>query len=66
VAISDISSSFKDVIVSPTLFMNLASVSQLMDQNYDVHFTYGGCVVQDQMSGQLIAKRSKLGHLFYL
>jgi hypothetical protein len=29
--------SFKDVLVSSKLSMNLAFVSQLVDQNYDVH-----------------------------
>ncbi|KAJ0085427.1 hypothetical protein Patl1_07217 [Pistacia atlantica] len=66
VAAGDVSSSFKDVLVSPNLSVNLVSVGQLVDQNYDVYFTHGGCVVQDQMSGQLIAKGPKHGRLFSL
>lgn len=37
-----------------------------MVQHYDVHLTPGGCVVQDQMSGQLIVKGPKHGCSFYL
>lgn len=37
-----------------------------MDQNYDVHLTPGVCVVQDQMSRQLIMKEPKHGRPFYL
>ena len=54
IAVGDASSSFKDVFVSPILSVNLVSVGQLVDQNCDAHFSHDGCVVQDQMSGQLI------------
>jgi len=37
VAFGDISFSFKDVLVSSKLPMNLAFVGQLVYQNYDVH-----------------------------
>ncbi len=49
-AVGDVSSSFKDVYISPNLSVNLVSVGQLVDQNCDVHFTHDGCVVQDQMT----------------
>ena len=49
-AVGDVSSSLKDVLVSPNLSVNLVSVGQLVDQNYGVNFTHDGCVVQDQMS----------------
>uniref|UniRef100_A0A2N9IA16 Retrovirus-related Pol polyprotein from transposon TNT 1-94 n=1 Tax=Fagus sylvatica TaxID=28930 RepID=A0A2N9IA16_FAGSY len=42
------------------------SVGQLVDQDYGVNFTHDGCVVQDQMSGQVIAKGPKHGRLFSL
>lgn len=35
-----------------------------MDSNCDVHFSRGGCLVQDQMLGMVIAKRPKVGRLF--
>ena len=58
--------SFKDVFVSPELSTNLISVRQLVDDNCDVHFSHGGCIVQDQVSGMVIAKGPKVGRLFPL
>ena len=37
-----------------------------MDNNCDVHFSHGGCVVQDQVSGMVIVKWPKMGRLFPL
>ena len=37
-----------------------------MDDNCDVHFSHGGCIVQDQVSGMVIAKGPKVGRLFPL
>ena len=54
------------MFVSPKLAINLASVGQLVDNNCDVNFSNRGCIVQDQMSGQLIAKGPKHGRLFSL
>ena len=60
-AVCDLSSSLTDVFVSPDLSTNLISVGQLVDNNCNVHFSRSGCVVQDQVSGQLIAKGPKVG-----
>ena len=65
-AIGDLSSSVTDVFVSPDLSKNLISVGQLVDNNCNVHFSCSGCVVQDQVLGQMIAKRPKVGRLFPL
>ena len=56
----------KDVFVSPKLAVNLASVGQLVDNDCKVHFSKQGCIVQDLMTGQLIAKGPKHGRLFLL
>ena len=37
-----------------------------MDNNCDVYFSKHGCIVQDQMSRQLIAMGPKHGHLFFI
>ena len=37
-----------------------------MDTNCGVHFSRGGCIVQDRVSGTVIAKGPKVGHLFPL
>ena len=37
-----------------------------MDNNCDVHFSRGGCLVQDQVSGTVITKGPQVGHLFPL
>ena len=65
-AVGDLSSSLTDVFVSPDLSTNLISVGQLVDNNCNVHFPRSGCVVQDQVSGQMIAKGPKVGLLFPL
>jgi hypothetical protein len=68
VAFGDICISFKDVLVSSKLSMNLAFVGQLDDQNYDVHtllMVVVLCKIKCTL-GQLIAKGPKHGCLFYL
>ena len=66
VAVGDIPP-LKDIFVSPKLAVNLAFVGQLVDNNCDVYFSKHGCIVQDQMSGQLIAKGPpKHGRLFFI
>ena len=62
--VGDLSSSLTNVFVSPNLSTNLISVGQLVDTNYNVHFSRSGCVVQDQVSRQMIAKGPKVGRLF--
>ena len=64
--VGDLSSSLTDVFVSPNLSTNLISVGQLVDNNCNIHFSRSGCVVQDQVSGQMIAKGPKVGRLFPL
>ncbi|KAI5410558.1 hypothetical protein KIW84_055896 [Lathyrus oleraceus] len=53
--VGDINSDFRDVLVSPRLASNLLSVGQLVDKNYDVNFSRDGCLVQEQVSGKVIA-----------
>ncbi|KAJ0075075.1 hypothetical protein Patl1_34923 [Pistacia atlantica] len=65
-AIGDIDSTIRDVFVSPQLFTSLISVGQLVDNNYDVRFSRDGCLVQDQASGKILAKGSKVGRLFLM
>ncbi|KAG6501099.1 hypothetical protein ZIOFF_040967 [Zingiber officinale] len=65
-AIGDIGSSFSHVFISPGLSTNLISVGQMVDNHCDVHFSRDGCIVQDQVSGQVIAKGPKVGRLFPL
>ena len=65
-AVGDLSSSLTDVFVSSDLSTNLISIRQLVDNNCNVHFSRFGCVVQDQVSGQMIAKGPKVGRLFPL
>ena len=65
-AIGDLFSSLTDVFVSPDLSTNLIYVGQLVDNNCNIHFSCSGCVVQDQVSGQMIAKGPKVGRLFPL
>ena len=64
--VGDLSSSLTNVFMSPNLSTNLISVGQLVDNNCNVHFSRSGCVVQDQVSGQMIAKGPKVGRLFLL
>ncbi|KAJ9675925.1 hypothetical protein PVL29_024747 [Vitis rotundifolia] len=61
-----LSSSLTDVFVSPDLSTNLPSVGQLVDNNCNVNFSRSSCVVQDQVSGKMIAKGPKVGRLFPL
>ena len=65
-AVGDLSSSLTNVFVSPNLSINLIFVGQLVDNNCNVRFSRSGCVVQDQVSGQMIAKGPKVGRLFPL
>ena len=62
--VGDLSSSLTNVFVSPNLSTNLISVGQLVDNNCNVHFSRSGCVVQDQVSRQMITKGHKVGLLF--
>jgi hypothetical protein len=39
---------------------------QLVEENYDVHFSRDGCLVQDQVSGIILVKGPKVGRLFPL
>jgi hypothetical protein len=64
--VGDINSNFRDVLVSPGLASNLLSVGQLVDNNYNVNFSRVGCLVQEQVSGKVIAKGPKVGRLFPL
>ena len=64
--VGDLSSSLTNVFVSPNLSTNLISIGQLVDNNCNVHFSRSSCVVQDQVSGQMIAKGPKVGRLFPL
>jgi len=64
--VGDLSPSLTDVFMSPNLSTNLISIGQLVDNNCDVHFSQSSCVVQDQGSGKMIAKGSKVGQLFSL
>ena len=52
--------------MSPDLFTNLIFVGQLVYNNCDVHFSYFGCVVQDQVLGKMIAKGHKMDQIFPL
>ena len=65
-AVGDITPSFRDVFVSPGLVSNLISVGQLVDNNCNINFSRAGCVVQDQVSGKVIAMGPKVGRLFPL
>ncbi|KAF5472111.1 hypothetical protein F2P56_008851 [Juglans regia] len=58
-AVGTLGSSFRNVFVSPGLSTNLISVGQLVDNNCDVHFSRGGCLVQDQVLGMVIVKGPK-------
>ena len=60
-AIGDISPSLTNVFVSPSLSTNVISVGQLVDHNYNVHFSHSSCVVQDQVSRKIILKGPKVG-----
>ncbi|KAH0641891.1 hypothetical protein KY285_032759 [Solanum tuberosum] len=62
--VGDITPTFKNVFVSPKLSTSLISVGQLVDNNCDVNFSRNGCLVQDQVSGTIIAKGPKLDDCF--
>jgi hypothetical protein len=65
-AVGNLGSSFTNVFVSPDLSTNLISVGQLVKENCSLHFDRSGCHVQDQASGQEIAKGPKVGRRFPL
>ena len=65
-AIGIASSTFTDVFLAPHFFTNLIYVSQLVDNNYVINFSGDGYVVQDQVTGKLIAKGPKVGNIFPL
>lgn len=64
-AVENLGSSFTNVFVSPDLFANLISIGQIVEENCSL-FDGSSCCVQDQASGQEIAKRPKVGHIFPL
>ena len=64
--VGDIDPTFKHIFVSLDLSTSLISVGQLVDDNCNVHFSRNGCLVQDQVSGKIIAKGPKVGRLFLL
>lgn len=53
------------VFLASKLSTNLIFLGQLVDRNCAVNFFDDGCVVQDQITGTLIAKGPKVGHLFH-
>ncbi|KAJ0101990.1 hypothetical protein Patl1_03850 [Pistacia atlantica] len=59
-AIGDVDSIIRDVFVSPQLSTSLISVGQLVDNNCDVRFSRDGYLVQDQVSGKILAKGPKV------
>jgi hypothetical protein len=65
-AVGDASSTLTDVFLAPQLTTNLISVGQLVENNCDVKFSGDGRVVQDQVTGEQIAKGPKVGRLFPL
>ena len=54
------------MFLAPQLSTNLISVGQLVDNNCAVNFSSNGCVVQDQVMGEPIAKGPKVRRLFPL
>jgi len=64
--VGDLNSDFRDVFVAPGLTSNLLSVGQLVDNNCNVNFSRDGCLVQEQVSGKVVAKGPKVGRLFPL
>ena len=59
--VGDITPTFKNVFISPKLSTSLISVGQLVGNNCDVNFSRNGCLVQDQVSGMIIVKGTKVG-----
>ena len=47
-------------------FPRILFVGQLVDNNCAINFSGNGCVVQDQVTGEPIAKGPKVGRLFPL
>ena len=64
--VGDLNSTFRNVLVAPGLASNLLSVGQLVDEGCDVNLTQDGCLVQDRVSGKVIAKGPKVGRVFPL
>lgn len=54
------------MLVSPGLASNLLFVGQLVDKNYDANFSSASCLVQEQVTGKVIAKGPKVGRMFPL
>ena len=50
----------------PHLSNNLISVGQLIEDNYSVHFSSSGCVIQDQQTEKMITTRCRHGRLSVL
>jgi len=65
-AVGSLGPSLTNVFVSPDLSANLISVGQLVEENCSIHFDHSGCCVQDQVSGQEIAKGLEVGRLLPL
>jgi hypothetical protein len=63
--IGDINLSFKDVYVSPGLSNNLISVGQLVEENYDVHFSRDGCLCRIRCPGRYSRRGLKLVDSFH-
>ena len=59
--LSEMPLTFTNVFLSPWLSTNLISFDQLVDDNCAVHFSSAGCVVQDHVTGEPIARGPKLG-----
>ena len=55
-----------NVLVSPHLATNLISVSQLVENNYNVSFSSSGSVVQDPELGEVIARGPVFPSSFYI
>lgn len=64
IASRTLGSSFNNVFMSPKLSMNVISIGQLVDNNFEIYFDCNGCCAQDQMSGNMMAKGPNVGHLF--
>ena len=58
--------SLSDVYCIPSLKMNLASVGQLCDSGFSVHFSSTSCFVQDPQSKKLIGTGHRKGGLYVL
>lgn len=54
--VGDLSSFLTDIFVSPVIYTNLLSIGQLVNNNYNVEFSYSGCIVQDQVFEKMITK----------